>query len=259
MELSVNLWRKGRMKAILTCLCATVMLAAPAAAAPPFTTDDPEPVGYQHVELDYYTQFTGTKNGTTGAVPGVQAVYGILPDLEVHIIAALAYADGSGKASQYGVGDTELGTKYKFIHQNDNGMPDVSFAPLVQFPTGDAHENLGAGNTREFFPLWAEKDFGDWQTYGGGGYWNNPGSGNSNYWFFGWVLQKKITDKITFGGEVFHQTANLTHGNDSTGFNLGGTYIITDKYNILFAAGRGLQNANTTNQFSTYLALQAEY
>ncbi len=47
--------------------------------------------------------------------------------------------------------------------------------PLLEAPTGDAARGRGTGRTHAFVPLWVQKDFGDWTTYGGGGYWINPG------------------------------------------------------------------------------------
>ena len=60
-----------------------------------------------------------------------------------------------------------------------------------------------------FIPIWLQKDFGDWTTYGGGGYWINPGPGNRNYWFAGWLLQRQVTKQLALGAEVFHQTASM--------------------------------------------------
>ena len=61
---------------------------------------------------------------------------------------------------------------------------------------------------REFLSVWVQKSFSEWTTYGGGGYWINQDDnlGDKNYSFFGWLLQRKITDKLTLGGEIFHQT-----------------------------------------------------
>ena len=107
-----------------------------------------------------------------------------------------------------------------------------------------------------FLPVWVQKSFGDWTTYGGGGYWINPGGGNRNYWFAGWLLQRQITKALAIGGELFHQTADTVGGHDSTGFNLGGIYDFTDNYHLLLSAGRGLENAHATNEFSYYIAFQ---
>lgn len=73
------------------------------------------------------------------------------------------------------------------------------------------------------------------------------------------MLQRQITKQLALGGEVFHQTADKIGGKDSTGFNLGGIYDLTDNYHLLFSAGRGIQNVTATNQFSYYLAFQLTF
>jgi hypothetical protein len=243
------------------------LLAMPclAWAGPPFITDDPEPVDYQHWEINVFSAGARAGNETSGTAPGLEVNYGALPDVQLHIIMPVAYDHVSGGALHYGYSDTELGVKYRFINPGDDDWwPQVGVFPLLEVPTGDASKGLGTtGQSREFLPIWLQKDFGDWTTYGGGGYWNNPGLGNKNNWFFGWLLQRKITDSLTLGGELFHQTAETIittpYDKDSTGFNLGGTYDFNETYHALFSAGRGIQNAEDTNQFSYYLALQLTY
>ena len=73
----------------------------------------------------------------------------------------------------------------------------------------------------------------------------------------------KITGKLAFGVELFHQTPNEIGrlqatsfdiaGRPSTGFNIGGIYDFTDHYHFLFSFGRGLQHAKQTNEFSWYI------
>jgi hypothetical protein len=43
-----------------------------------------------------------------------------------------------------------------------------------------------------FLPLWIQKSWGDWQTYGGGGYYidQDYAVSDKNYWYAGWLLQK---------------------------------------------------------------------
>jgi hypothetical protein len=90
------------------------------------------------------------------------------------------------------------------------------------------------------------------------GYWINHAAAahDQDYWFFGWVLQRRITDKLTFGGEMFHQTPNKSGGRTSTGFKLCGLYDIDDHRHIVFSAGRGIQNASETHRFSWYIGYQ---
>src|SRR5208282_335813 len=209
-----------------------VLPAGRAAAGPPFQTDDPEPVPYQHFE--FYTLSTGTaiRGDTSGVGPAWEFNYGIVPNGQIHIIAPLAFDSPAGGRSQFGYGDTELGFKYRFIDEDKSGSrPMVGVYPLVELPTGNTNLGLGAGNMRAYFPLWIQKSFGDWTTYGGGGYWINHGDDtlNRDYWFFGWLLQRQVTKQLAIGGEIFHQTATVVFGGiDSgkatTGFNIGAIY-----------------------------------
>lgn len=141
---------------------------------------------------------------------------------------------------QTGLGDIELGAKYRFVTPGQNDWwPQIGTFPLVEIPTGDAKRGLGAGYWQEFLPLWVQKDFGKWTTYGGGGYWINPGPGNRNFWFAGWLLQRQVTEKLAVGAEVFHQTASLAGRHSSNGFNFGAIYDFTAHYHLLLSAGRG--------------------
>jgi hypothetical protein len=226
-------------------------------AGPPYRTDDPETVEYHHWEIYGFSTGTHIPGGHLGTVPGLEVNYGAAPNLQLHLVAPLAFDKPSGGGTQDGYGDTELGAKYRLIEEDEQGWrPQVGTFPLVEVPTGDRTRGLGAGHMREFIPIWLQKSFGDWTTYGGGGYWINPGAGNKNYWFAGWLLQRKITEQLTLGGEIFHQTSVADGVPDSTGFNLGGFYDFTEHHHLLFSAGRGIQHATETNEFSWYLGYQ---
>jgi hypothetical protein len=132
----------------------------------------------------------------------------------------------------------------------------VGIFPIVLTPTGDAQKGLGNSTTQIFLPLWLQKKWGDWQSYCGGGYWVNQSIGAKNHWFFGWQIQKDISEHLTFGGEIFHSTERASGQGASTGFNWGGTYNFDERNHLLFSAGQGLTNISTTNKFSSYVAYQ---
>lgn len=247
---------------VRVCIAAVALTAlAPACvqAGPPFRTDDPEPVDFQHYE--FYTFATGTHvRGDTGGVgPAWEFNYGLIPNGQFHIVAPMAFDSPAGGPTQFGYGDTELGFKYRFIDEDKNGSrPMVGIFPFLELPTGDEGRGLGSGHPRVYLPLWVQKSFGDWTTYGGGGYWINHGGGTDDrdYWYFGWLLQRKVTDRLAIGGELFHQTATTVGGKDSTGFNIGAIYDFNDHNHLLVSVGTGLQNAAETDRLSWYLGYQ---
>jgi hypothetical protein len=80
------------------------------------------------------------------------------------------------------------------------------------------------------------------------------GAGNLNYWFFRWLLQRKITEQLTLGGEIFHQTADLIGGSDSAGFNVGGFYDITEHHHLLFSWVGAWRMSRARTRFPTMSA-----
>ena len=221
-------------------------------AGPPFVTDDPEPVEYKHWEVylaGLYNHETGREEGM---LPMVEVNYGVLPDMQLHLIAPGAYVHEGGDRAHYGYGDTELGIKYRFVHETDT-LPQIGTFPLVEAPTGNESLGLGNGKTQVFLPLWLQKSLGKWTAYGGGGWWHNPGTGNQDFWRFGGVLQRKISDKLALGSEVYHETGSGAGEDGHTAFNLGGTYDFTEHQHLLFSAGRDFYGPV---RFACYLAWQ---
>jgi hypothetical protein len=238
--------------AILAVIFSMVFGLMAAWAGPPFLTDDPEPAEYRHGEFYMASQYINSQDGKSATLPHVEFNYGVLPNVHLHLIAPLQYVKPEGGNSQYGYGDTEFGIKFRFLQETDS-RPMVGTFPIIILPTGDKDKGLGSGETQIFLPLWVQKSWGPWTTYGGGGYWINPGEGNKNWWFFGWLLQREITKQFTLGAEVFHKTISQEGGEETNGFQVGAIINLTEDHHILLSAGRDF---NGPNLFTAYLAYQ---
>jgi hypothetical protein len=221
-------------------------------AGPPYYTDDPEPAPYKHGEFYVASQFQHSPDENTATLPHFEFNYGVLPNVHLHLTAPLQYVKPEGGSAQYGFGDLEFGIKFRFIQESDY-LPMVGTFPLVLFPTGDKDKGLGSGETQVFLPVWFQKSWGPWTTYGGGGYWINPGEGHQNWWFFGWLLQREISKKLTVGAELFHKTIREVGGKSSTGFNVGAVINLTENHHILLSAGRDFDGPNF---FTSYIGYQ---
>jgi len=231
-----------------------------ARAGPPFRTDDPVPVELGHWEIFAFSTATRAAGDVAGVLSGVDANYGAAPDLQLHAAFPAAFDKPDGGGMAIGYGDTEFGFKYRFVEEDHGGWrPQAAIYPAIDLPTGNASRNFGTGHTHVFLPVWMQKSIGDWTTFGGVGYWINPGPGNRNYWYFGWAAQRPITDNLSLGGELFHQTATTVTGKDQTGFNLGLAYDLTAHYHLLVSVGTGLQNRSISNALSYYAALQCTF
>jgi hypothetical protein len=229
-----------------------IALASPAAAGPPYLTDDPEPPPFGRYEAVFFTTGLEADGTAAGALPAVEFNYGGFPDTQLHVMLPLAFTT-AGPGATFGAGDAEIGVKYRFIEEDDQGWrPQVATYPAIQIPLAPASNGLAGRSLNTFLPLWAQKDIGEnWTIDTGGGYWITPG--DRNHWFTGVLLQRKLNDTLVAGVEIFHQTADVSGGASLTGFNVGATYDFDEHHQLLVSAGRGLQNADTTDQFTWYL------
>ncbi|MEJ2143999.1 MAG: transporter [Acidobacteriota bacterium] len=235
-------------------LAATLLLQVTVMAGPPFQTDDPAPLPLHTGE--FYLFATGTRTaGETDldAGPGVELNYSAFRNTFFHLVVPLASSHPFGEPSAYGLGDIETGFKWRFLQQS-RSLLDVGIFPFLELPTGDEMRGLGNGKPQVLLPLWLGKDSEAWTVYGGAGYWINPGAGNRNWWFTGLVVQRQITQRLYLGGELYHQTPDTKGGSPGTGFDVGGGLTLAGPYQVLFSAGRNIQDP-VDNRFSFYAAL----
>jgi hypothetical protein len=232
---------------------AVLGLASTAFAGPPFVTDDPEPVEYQHWEFYVASQDSKLGGDWSGTAPHFELNYGVVPDVQLHLIAPLAYDVPPDGSAHYGLGDTEIGVKCRLIHET-NDLPQVGIFPLLELPTGRAQDNLGNGHLQAFLPCWLQKSWGTWTLYGGGGYGINSFSGAHNWGFVGAVLQKQVLPSLAIGAEVYHQTIyQADFPNVGTAFNVGAVVDLSDQHHLLFSAGSSI---NGQVNFQCYVAYQ---
>lgn len=85
-------------------------------------------------------------------MPHLEINYGLMSNVQIHLIAPLAYVKEEGSGAHYGYGDTELGIKFRFIQETDY-IPQVGTFPMVELPTGHADQGLGNGGTQFFLPI----------------------------------------------------------------------------------------------------------
>lgn len=247
------------LKPLICLIIAAAALTQTAWAGPPFVTDDPEPVNYQHWEINTGVSKTWREGSFSAGLPSIDINYGAAPGVQLHAQPRYSY-EHTTTGGHFGIDDTEVGVKYRFVNieQGDSSIM-VGIYPMLQLPTGDKKLGPNRGKGQTFLPLWVQRNSGKWTTYGGAGYRINPGSGNRNSIFSGITTLYQVKPSLQLGAEVFHETATAVDETSTSGFNLGGSYNLARDHNFLFSAGKGLKNASTSNQLSVYLALQLLY
>ena len=183
-------------------------LPAAATAGPPFLTDDPEPVPFRHYEM-YVFSTVDRGGGTTFAqLPAFEFNVGAAPNLQLHVVVPGGYA---GPPGAYGIGDVELGVKYRLIEEGGR-RPQVGVFPMIELPTGNGPAGIGNGTVWARLPVWLQKSMGPWVTYGGVGYEVNRAPGMKDSRFAGWLVQRKLTESLALGAETYHHEAQEREG-----------------------------------------------
>jgi hypothetical protein len=207
-------------------------------AGPPFVTDDPEPVEYTHWEFYISSVDLFEHNNSSGTLPHLEVNYGLITDVQVHLLLPINYLTEVHQKLKYGYANSEVGIKYRFIHEDDC-MPQVGIFPIIEIPT-IRNKQFGGDKLQLYLPLWIQKTWHKFTTYGGGGYWFNPGIENKNWIYLGWLLQYRLNEKFSFGGEGFYHSAESDKDNDFIGVNLGGIINFSDNFHIICSAGHNV-------------------
>jgi hypothetical protein len=231
------------------------VLGSPAAVAgPPFQTDDPVPTPRRHFELYAYGLLNRAQDAETTQAPAVELNWGAARNLQLTVTVPFAGKFAPVGAAAIGPGDVVVAAKYRFLTETP-GRPQIAVYPAVAIPSGNAMRDLGNGELLGALPVWLQKSFGPWTTYGGGGAVINQALGAETFPFGGWVLQREITKKLTLGVEFFahgSEGSEVVSRGSSLMLDFGGGYRFSEKFSILFAGGHSVAGQSQTYG---YLAL----
>ncbi len=228
---------------------ALLFAVPPLFAGPPFQTDDPEPIDFRHYEFYTFAASDGTPVETDTEGPAFEFNWGAAPNVHLHIIVPAAAAFPAIGPRTFGPGDIETGIKYRFV-QETKRRPMIGTFTMIELPAGSSIRGLGVGRVWFKLPIWVQKSFGPWTTYGGGGVTVVPSPGYRNFPFGGWLLQRDLPHKFTLGAEVFYHGAEglaTPQTRASAMLDLGGYYKFRDPgFQLLFCYGHSVAGQTET-------------
>lgn len=225
--------------------CIVLLLPTALIAGPPFLTDDPEPVPWHHYEAYLFGTMDRGDGTTSGFFPAFEFNIGAAPNLQLHAIVPAAYAT---PGPEYGIGDIELGAKYRFLGEN-HIRPQIGVFPMLEVPSGDSRRGLGNGQVWARLPVWIQKSYGPWTTYGGVGYQVNQAPGMRDSLFAGWLVQRQIMKKLTLGSELYHQEAQSIGARQTTFADAGGYFNFRENLSLLFMLGHTVSGERHTTGY----------
>lgn len=226
-------------------ICILAMGIAPGLAGPPFFTDDPEPIDYRHNEFYVFGTLDHADGASAIAGPAIEYNRGIAPNTQFHVVLPYAWNVPGQGATATGMGDVELGIKYRFVNIDDGGL-QIGVFPMIELATGSARRGLGNGRTWYRLPLWVQKSIGNWTLDGGGGWIVNPAPGMVDASFGGALAQYTFNPRWTLGVELFRQNALAADQPGYTLLNAGGYLSFSPHFSLLFSAGRSVAGARHT-------------
>ncbi len=224
-------------------------------AGPPFLTDDPESVDLHHAEVNVIAQRTDTANGRAGSVSGEVNV-GCAAETQCHVALPVTFSDLADSPSHAGLGDVELGVKYRFLGGRGDGWSAAVY-PTLDLPTGDAARSLGNGRPQLLLPLWLQRSSGDWTWDAGIARLMNRAPDARDSWFSGVLARRAFGERLSLGAELYRRTSTAIREPAVIGFNVGAIVNVSPHQNLLASTGRGLAHVES-NRHSMYLAYQLE-
>ena len=240
--------------------------ASPALAGPPYLTDDPQPTDTGHWEIYNFVSGASTPGSVSDAATGdssgeagLDLNFGAARNVQLTAVLPLGFDDPQGPSAdgpRVGTGVIELAAKYRFAHAEDHGWrPDIAVFPRLFLPTDS---RFGPPRVNLFLPIWAEKDFGPWQVFGGGGYQINPGPDQRDFWQGGVAVNRSVSRRLSLGVELFSQGRDSADDGGLVTVNFGATLRLVEHWSLLASAGPSRTSGGGQGGVF-YLSLKADY
>jgi Putative MetA-pathway of phenol degradation len=230
-------------------VCA-LSVAEPLLSQLPFYTDDPAVTEKGKLHFEFFNeldalqlQYPNVRQNTAN----YKLNYGLPHNLELDVdVPYLAIFRAVGTQNSLGGGDTNLGIKWEFHQQaKSSHIPALGASLYVEFPTGDAHQQLGSGLTDYWLNLIAQESISDKTRINlnlGYLFAGNSSTGvlgiqatRGHVYTGGLSVLHDFTERLTLGGEVYGgYTNNGDLGRSQFQVQAGGQYAIRHGLSVCF-------------------------
>jgi hypothetical protein len=211
-----------------------------AMGSPPLITDDPGTPGDKHWEINLGVSTEKRPGGQVSELPLIDINYGIGDRLQLKYEVPLLRVDEDGVGAESGLGNSEIGVKWRFYDAGEKGLA-VSIYPQLAFnnPRSSSDDKgLVEHGSTFFLPLQFEKEVGPvtliWQV-------GREFHSAEDHWFYGISVGHHFTDKVEVAVEL---AGGATERLDRTGLtaNLGVVIDLSESTSVMFSVGRELHN-----------------
>lgn len=246
---------------LLLLLVCGLGFAAPLRAQLPFYTDDSEVTEAGTLHFEFFNEFDGLQSSQFPNLRQNTANgklnYGLPYHLEVDFDAPyLSIYRSSTNPSSNGIGDSDMGLKWKFRKANPGDrLPALAASMYIEVPTGNVREQLGSGLDDYWLNSIAQELLTDkTRLTGNFGFLfaGNTSTGvvgvsttHGHVYTAGLSLVHDFSPKLTLGGEVYGGLADTSGlGRDQLQALAGGQYALTERFSVAFAVLGGRYEAS---------------
>ncbi|MEO5859571.1 MAG: hypothetical protein ABIR33_11550 [Pyrinomonadaceae bacterium] len=220
-------------------------------------TDDTETVPKGHWEIN--TAFTMERgfDGRMFGTPLLDINYGTSRNTQLKVEIPWLILHRNGQRSVSGVGNTNIGVRWRFRDEDEKHRVAMSIYPQIEFNNGNSSVRRGLVDKGPEFliPL-------QWQTMihkfalgGDVGYRFKRGADELIY---GVILGKELNGGVEVMGEI-HGTGPRDHlGHSEVVYNFGSRIKLHEHANLIFSAGKSLRR-HFDPRFIGYVGIQINF
>ena len=242
-------------RTITAILLSSAAMTLSVKAGPPLITDDPDTPGPNHWEINLAATMEKFDSDWGWELPLVDINYGLGERIQLKFEIPWNLVDENGQELKSGLGNSELGIKWRFLDQENSG---IAMSVYPQFTFNSLQRSIDRGivdDGSEFvLPLQISRTFGDAFVYAEVGYaWLEHGS---NEWGYGIAVEYETSETFKLLGEI-HGVAEQDFQQDELLFNLGFKWHFHENVTLMGSAGRSLREPKGEEEFIiSYLGFQ---
>ncbi len=239
--------------ALSVCGAAIDCPLALAQAGPPLVTDDPGTPGDGHYEVNFAVLVDRTAMSSNYEAPLIDFNYGVGDRIQLKLETPFE-VDGSPRRN--GVGNGLAGVKWRFLDDGETSW-QISTYPQIEFNYPGANSSqrgLANPGTGLLLPVEIQHPIGAFEVGVEVGRWLRDELPDS--WIGGIVVGRNLSEHVEILAEI-HDEVDAHSSASEFLFNLGGRFTLTDRFRLLFSAGRDIHNSlDEKSNFLMYAGLQ---
>lgn len=220
---------------------------AAAQGGPPYYTNDPGTPGKNNWEINFgYMPFLFSGQSITHT-PDVDINFGLGDRIQLTYEDAWLRVWNQGAPSKYGMGQDQLGVKWRFYDTGEGGMSFSVFPQLsVNNPNHAVQRGITPPGASLIVPIEFTKKFGPVDVNAEAGY--NLVHLGPDGWLTGLVVGHDLTKRLEVDAE-FYATGTFHPSFAQPTLDLGGRYKLHRPFILLLMAGRSLKPAQSNQPF----------